>query len=356
MDYFEGSDPHRGDIVHDHVPLAPLKNVGKAILNPSTCKQTPAAKKAIDALNSEAFMISDIIDDKKMKSLVTTKAKECKYPAHIAQMLDEGNRKEVRNSVLKKLPIGCDATLYAAYFAVLKELEEARAIFDARIFNACCNRPPDFDIATLTQLLDALTSFGTSKIFFYSADLTNMFYQLKIKQHLGMMMGLMMKGRTMIPRVLPMGWSWSCWIAQAITWSLIFFCLEGDETLGIPKEDTESERPQGMVRCEDGTCIFVIYDTILVFGVEEAVGAWKKRIERNMANAHLLLKYSILGRTADFNGLRLESSDRRQRVLFPKQTHSNRRSHHSVACGARHCAVRCYPCVPRDWPHSQWHV
>ena len=104
LDYFVGSSPHRGDIVPDSIPLATLRNVGKAVLNADTCRQTPAAKRAIDALYSDAFMHANIIDEEKLKNLRRPKARVCKYPKHIEQMLDEKKRKRKQKCGAEKTP------------------------------------------------------------------------------------------------------------------------------------------------------------------------------------------------------------------------------------------------------------
>ena len=184
----------------------------------------------------------------------------------------------------------------------------ARAIFDAREFNEHCQKPPKFDLCDVTVLLDILAGFGTKKISFYSSDLCNMYYQLKIGTHIARRMAIMMDKKTYIPTVLPMGWSWACWIAQAICWGAILFERPGDEHLGIPPHVNNMKAPPGSIKMDDGTVIIVIIDTILVIGEPTVVKKWQTRIERNMADTQLALKYSYMTEKVDFAGLTLESN------------------------------------------------
>ncbi len=64
------------------------------------------------------------------------------------------------------------------------------------------------------------------------------------------------------------------------------------------------------MRLDDGTVIFVIYDTILVAATSEKRAAqWGARIEKNMALAQLKLKYAKYGRTAQFGGVDIKSTN-----------------------------------------------
>ena len=120
-------------------------------------------------------------------------------------------------------------------------------------------------------------------------------------------MGILMDGITYLPVVMPMGWSWSCWVAQAVTWGVILKEQAGDEHLGVPQHLPDS--PPGSVEMSDGTTIIVILDTILVIGTESSTKKWKSRIERNMAEAQLMLKYSELSRAVEFAGMRITNDD-----------------------------------------------
>lgn len=128
--------------------------------------------------------------------------------------------------VLRALTTG--AAAYASYFAVAKDrvtigtrtTMTGRAIFDARFFNDLCKPPPGFGLGDVSTVMDVLSTFGTKKLFFFSADLVNMYYQVPIGGHLAIFMAILMNNVSFIPEVMPMGWSWSCFVAQSLTWGL----------------------------------------------------------------------------------------------------------------------------------------
>lgn len=301
---YGATHPRRGDVVEGEIPLTPLLNVGRSNLSSANvCGEF--ASDALKALYDREFYLSNIagsgpIGDAKVRNAGS-------YRRHILEQLAE-TPADGSGCVLKA--VSGAAAMYARYFAVLKEPlpPSARAIFDARTFNEWCKPPPSFHLVYPEMVLRLLSKFGTRKVMFYSADLVNMYYQIKIGNHLGTHMALMLDGTTYLPLVLPMGWSWSCYIAQALTFGLILKEYPGDEDLGIPREILLKKTPPAFVEMRDGTTVMVIYDTICVIGSPEMAKKWKSRIERNMNLAQLVLKYSKIGSSVDFDGMTLTST------------------------------------------------
>jgi len=296
--------PVKGDIVDANIPLAPLRNVGRALLDEACYADLECTRVARRALMDEYFFREYILkDDSKM----IEKPRDAKaFMKHIEVLAKPAADKS--GLVLKELTDGRPRG-YVSYFPILKEPELARAIFDGRFFNLRCFPSPKFHLGDIEILLDTLSSFGTKRVFFYSTDLVNCFYQIPLGSHLAIWMAVMAGGRSYLPQVLPMGWSWSCFIAQSLCWGVILKTKHGDKDLGIPQSVVNGEVP-GRVRMNDGTFILVVYDTILCLGTDEvAVSDWKHRIKRNMDDAQLVLKYEKFGPTAEFGGLQLESTD-----------------------------------------------
>lgn len=313
--------PIKGEFVGGEVPLTPLKNVGRAILKientydssgspteDETLRDLVFVRRAYMALFDAEFFETNVLMTKspEVRSVVQRRPRNLRkagYGQHVKTLIDA--------QVIRSLTTG--ATMYANYFAVLKDvidgLKFARAIFDARPFNEICKRPPKFDLCSMDRLLSILSNFGTKALYFFSADLVNMYYQIPIAQHLAVFMALMCDQVTYIPTVMPMGWSWACFVAQALCWGIILRCLPRDEDLAIPDDIDTLEAAPGHVEMKDGTVILCIYDTILVIAAsQERAAQWGARIERNMARAGCELKYAKYERRADFAGIRISST------------------------------------------------
>ena len=120
----------------------------------------------------------------------------------------------------------------------------------------------------------------------------------------------LLNGEAYLPLVLPMGWSWSCYLAQSLTWGVILRVMPNDVDLDVPENVNDLKIPPGHMTMKDGTTIFVIYDTILVVAISEVrTKAWGERIGRNSRLAQLDLKYEKLTSTVDFGGIQLQSGD-----------------------------------------------
>ncbi len=323
-------DPLRGDFAKGDIPLTPLLNVGRATLKQVFC--APFVNNALKALYCIDFFRTNILEDRESregpnntvpahhetsgseKPSKTAARDAAPYRQHIETLSTIA--KDGSGRVL--FPINGSARSYANYFAVVKDIERdesgkltitSRAIFDGRTFNTACRRPPVFGLCGVEAILAILGTFGTKKLHFYSTDLRNFYYQVKLGNHVGMHLGIFISGKTLIPGVLPMGWSWACWVAQGLCWGVILFTLETDDDLGIPEDICSLESPPASLTMLDGTVIVVIYDTILVVGNLAAAENWKTRIERNMNLNQLLLKYSYIEDKVDFAGITISSGD-----------------------------------------------
>ena len=313
-DYFFSDIVDKGERVSDEIPLTPLANVGRALIKPSSFCCAKFVLLALSVLTDEAFFVSDVLGEN--KHATRPLARDCRgYGEHmktLTSVADDSSGRVMRPASPSEV------RGYSSYFAVLKDKSvkddgtvstSARAIFDARIFNEFCNRPPRFDLCSAPEILSVLAGFGTKKLFFYAADYMNYYYQLPIPFFIGCFMCLYVQGQIFLPLVLPMGWSWSCWLAQSLTWGIILRTVPGDEDLGIPDFVDALSTPPGHITMNDGTVILVIYDTILVIATcERRARTWGERIGRNSRLAQVLPKYEKFTQIVDFGGIKIEST------------------------------------------------
>ena len=94
---------------------------------------------------------------------------------------------------------------------------KARAIFNCKAINEACERPPPFELAKVSAILELI---GEST-YFASLDFRHYFYQLGIPSEVKEMFRVGTPSDRFRLAVLPMGFSWSPFIAQGVTMALL---------------------------------------------------------------------------------------------------------------------------------------
>jgi hypothetical protein len=164
----------------------------------------------------------------------------------------------------------------AKYAEVPKPDNTSRAVVNPAALNERCNKPPPCPLAGPRIIRDLFISLG-GPWFAVSADYSNWFYQLTVRNNdIQELLTIQLGTEHFIMGVLPMGWSWSPWISQWITWMLVFLSLSmtrKDELKerGFWKEELDecTAPPPSHVTFEDGSFIVIIYDTILYITPEK---------------------------------------------------------------------------------------
>ena len=122
---------------------------------------------------------------------------------------------------------------YASYFAVIKSDGSGRAIFNGRYLSQHFFRvPPPVCLPDLAELLRTIQDIFKSdkrRLFILTGDWRNWFHQIrldpKIRQYFSLTMVTTQGRRFYHWTCLPMGWSWSPWIAQSVGYLLLITTL-----------------------------------------------------------------------------------------------------------------------------------
>lgn len=174
------------------------------------------------------------------------------------------------------------------FFPVPKKNNKKRAIVDSRDAGSLCSKPPPVNLPPVPAVIRNMAACK----YFWAADLRHWFYQLPIHENLQPLFSLRLNRKQRRQRmwqmsVLPMGWSWSPYLAQSIAWSIILFRNKREtHCLYQPSDVPDNEIPSHLpIRDSLGTCIgqiFLWYDNILVCCQDESKAIeWKKRIIQN---------------------------------------------------------------------------
>ena len=119
-------------------------------------------------------------------------------------------------------------------FCVAKKSGKLRLIFDTRLCNCYFHNPPHVELPTATAI-SAIEGRRGDQMYFSCGDISDYFYHIESPPHVRNLLSLphiqgrfldeelrlrlgVGPGETLTPclTVIPMGWSWALWIAQAV--------------------------------------------------------------------------------------------------------------------------------------------
>jgi hypothetical protein len=324
-----------GDDVGGNVPLAKLLSVGSFILESTTIGDR-MCKYPLWPIDGQSERVPAFLEPfRRMFSSKTEFEKmifgERGWPRrHTPQALTNPDYDTHLRELLASKVVGYSKDvgtpwLWGRYRAVAKdvvdgEIKTARAIFAVYDLNNLGNPPPSFPLFSIQGFLQKLQAIN-KKLYFVSADLRNFYYQLKIPDWMSPLMCVRVGNEVYMAEVLPMGWTWSCIIAQALTVAILGRLKTGKVSLGFPHAELRDlEAPPGCfdivveengVKKVRGVCA-VIYDTVLIaVDSEDFANDWQKRINDNFNDAGLELKYCKVETTTIFSGMELSCPDGR---------------------------------------------
>jgi len=222
-----------------------------------------------------------------------------KYHSHLRR-LSEKPRRGVPVLIPAQLAL---LLVVCTYFAVAKSCGElARTIFNGHILKMASHVPPPVNLLDIVLLYQMVGAMRRPHI--YIADIRGWFHVLKINAFLQLLFGIICGccNEVWMWQVLPMGWSWSPYIAQCIGWSLILHTLPCD--VYVFESASQESPPQYRWLCRrmpDGSTgsrvgfVTLLYDNIGMFCSDQVVAqAFKRRVEATMAEFDVPLKYSDL--------------------------------------------------------------
>jgi hypothetical protein len=174
-----------------------------------------------------------------------------------------------------------DISFFCRYFAVPKTTTTCRSIFNGRPLGRHCKPPPPVNLPDVGFIIDILSKFFTKdrKVYGFVLDIRHWFHHIRVGDDLSRYFGLLCVGRFYRYKVLPMGWSHSPWVCQAIAWALVIKALSGTDKVVTPSFSDDSELPHHIPLIHADThekigYIFLYYDNIGVF-CEDAIVAQK---------------------------------------------------------------------------------
>ena len=201
---------------------------------------------------------------------------------------------------------------YGRFFVVAKGATGlGRAIFDMSIFSRACARPYPVNLPNIPSLLTFIGSMKQEEGWVWTADFRHWFYQIPLIGSVSQWFCIQVGGKCKKPckckgactgkgecfqaQVLPMGWSWSPFIAQSIAWGIVLGEMPSKLAQYIDWDILKGDtHPAWVPLRKDGVDIGVIviwYDNILVLcNDKEIVEALRKHIMERAKKANAAFK------------------------------------------------------------------
>ena len=183
----------------------------------------------------------------------------------LAQVEDLTNR-----GIVRKLDPTEKSTFISGYFAVLKTLTTARAIFSGGNLSRKCCSPPPLNLLELTDFLKMVSELKLKSLCFAQLDLRHWFFQIGIGEGLARLFHIACDGNRYEWCRLPMGWSFSPFIAQTFSYLIYTYKLDHEEELFI-FDEVEDHLPRFLRFKKGAGFCTVLYDNFAMVGEDESV-------------------------------------------------------------------------------------
>lgn len=303
--------------INDVLPLDLPVSVGTLRVDDmrSTAEDLPYATNALKILTEpgharEVCFNSEKLDTLSHELLEKLPHTSGKYAGHLAELAAMRPRPVLARAQLPQpsFVLAAAATtviticLVCTYFAVAKsDGKTSRTIFNGKILKRAGLVPPPVNLLDIVLLLQLLGGMACMHV--YIADIRGWFHVLPINAFLKSVFGIICgKSKLVFAwQVLPMGWAWSPFIAQAIGWALILRQGASDQHCfeEVPGTDSPPQYRWVFRRNKDGSrgdrvgLVSLLYDNIGLFVNDEVVlSSFMKRLEATMREHAVPLKYS----------------------------------------------------------------
>ncbi len=203
---------------------------------------------------------------KRPKEGASRPVKKC-YHAHLQELEDA---KVIARCLPHERP-----RFTSGYFEVPKSETESRAIFNGKRLSEATPVPPPVNLADTRTLVEELKRFfgerkkgGTGKLrrgFIWLGDFRHWFHQIQMHPSRWKWFGVRCSNELMyLWRMLPMGWSWSPAIAQAVAWAVLCAHPDAEEIFDLSPFREKNGRLPTFLRIRTGGFVTVYYDNFFV--------------------------------------------------------------------------------------------
>ena len=184
---------------------------------------------------------------------------------------------------------GRDAVALSSYFSVPKPDGLGRSIFNGRRVSKMFRVPPSVNLPYLPRTLRRLSQLSASgSISLATGDIRHFFHQIEISVEIQKYFVILCQGKYYKWTRVPMGWSWSPYIAQALATLLLLHREESDEMLF---DSDITQLPEYLHQKDGNGFACVYYDNFFVAGCDHSwVESVYRRVKSNVTSFGITMK------------------------------------------------------------------
>ena len=242
-------------------PVDPqMTGKAKVAVMKKSMKHIAFAMRALMIITSLTYFMEEVAPAVAVRRLPTAERWWTEPTNHLKQLLDFELIAPVSEAWVLSV---------STYFAIGKSDGTARSIFNGRALSESCNPPPPTNLPDVTRVLKVLEEMcrDCTTVSFMEGDIRHYFHQLPVEDDISRYFCLYMNKEFFRWKTVPMGWSWSPFVAQSIGMGLILLTLEkcGWDVTEYTKTDTPP--PMIIIRDADNKISLIAalwYDNILV--------------------------------------------------------------------------------------------
>lgn len=172
---------------------------------------------------------------------------------------------------------------FSTYFSVPKNESHERAIFNGKRLSTFWKVPPNVNLADTSSMIRRtreLMRRHHGKLYVVGGDWKGWFHEIPLCPSLQRHFGVAMGKKTYVWKTLPMGWSWSPYIAQCLCWYAITHRLhpDSDPTIFDNSQFKGAQLPTFVNSGAGGFATCYYDDYIFVTPCKAEADAFKKQI------------------------------------------------------------------------------
>ncbi len=198
-------------------------------------------------------------------------------------------------NVIRRLTMGENIHCWiSGYFAIAKSggndgEQLARSILSGGKLSRRCATPPPVNLLELVELLRRMSRLKAKSLTFFHLDLRHWFHQMVLEPGLARLFRILCCGVYFEWLRLPMGWSWSCWICQCLSWLLYLFRYDNEKPLF--EDPLDRMRLPRFLTMKKGGFASVLYDNFAVAADDGGVlNEVQTRLLRNLRLFEVIIK------------------------------------------------------------------
>lgn len=274
----------QGRLAAASMPLDPI-DVAHSFEYRKLVRPRPFGRQALQMLTDGSYFRSNVLDGSRVG--LPSRETALAYAGHLREL----ERSYVLQRIARETVNPMTWIITCGYFAVTKPGKAgARSILNGRPVSSRCHVPPTVNLADVTDVIAYFKTYR-GRPSFAVMDFRHYFHQIGLSKEVYQHFRIRCGTDAYFWTTLPMGWSYSPYLAQALSWCVI---IEAIEAVGlkhsVPSDAETLPESIRISRGEDEARVFLTYDNVALIGEDNIVTQVHASIVRICQRLNLKIK------------------------------------------------------------------